>query len=201
MDKRDERFDISDYESDNEPEVPSLMSRVYGTAKVHRAGLNPLLDTISVIGDLCDSDDAIDGPVTGCLYAGSNSVDSGYKSACPTPDLDNYVVQQRTPPAIKPRRFVPAPPLPADDAAAAAPLDLDHLASLRQTLVSAIERYDLRTKQIDRDLQTTMAERRPRSVSPGAEQAAANVRLLISEAAKMHSQGNFFFHLFLFFSF
>lgn len=170
---REEQFDVSDYESD--AEVPSMMNRVYGTApKTQRPSLNPLLDTISVIGDLCDSDDAIDGPVTGCLYAGSNSVDSGYKSACPTPDLDNYI--QRPP--TKPR-----PPLPADEQAA--PLDLDHLSSLRQTLLSAIERYDLRTKQIDRHLESSLGERRrPRSASP------SNVRRLISEAASsIQSQG------------
>lgn len=180
-----ERFDVSDYESDNEPEVPSLMGRVYG--KTQRPGLNPLLDTISVIGDLCDSDDAIDGPVTGCLYAGSNSVDSGYKSACPTPDLDNYVQRPLTAPT-KPRRPPPLPDSRSRSAGHDEPLDLDHLASLRQTLLSAIERYDLRTKQIDRHLQTSVAERRPRSASP---QSAASVQLLVSQAAKLHAQGNF----------
>ncbi|XP_071530218.1 uncharacterized protein [Panulirus ornatus] len=72
--------------------------------RLRRSVDNPLLDTISTIGD-ADSDEADllppapppsasscwgprlhpDADVVG--YAGSNSVDSGYKSACPTPEL------------------------------------------------------------------------------------------------------------------
>lgn len=72
--------------------------------RLRRSVDNPLLDTISAIGDP-DSDEADllppapppsasscwgprlhpDADVVG--YAGSNSVDSGYKSACPTPEL------------------------------------------------------------------------------------------------------------------
>ena len=95
------------------------------------SGQNPLLETISVIGDLCDddsSDDCVDAG--GPSYAGSNSVDSGYKSSCcPTP--------------------VPAKQQPQSTTAATASsnsttqlLDLDHLTSLRRTLLTAIERYD-----------------------------------------------------------
>lgn len=176
---RPERFiDSSDSESDSEPEVcPRMMARgLYGSRAGQRPGLNPLLETISVIGDLCDSDDAVDGPMAAGLYAGSNSVDSGYKSSCPTPDLmaqdaSNYISGR--PPVLKSRRTLPAIPVavtgnhqPANGIESP-PLDLDHLTSLRRTLLTAIERYDTRTKELDRDLMMTVQlERRPRSISP-----------------------------------
>ncbi|XP_046644961.1 uncharacterized protein LOC124333877 isoform X2 [Daphnia pulicaria] len=162
----------SDSESDSEMEVPKMMGLarqgVYGSRSGSK-GLNPLLDTISVIGDLCDSDDAVDGPASGALYAGSNSVDSGYKSSCPTPDClilaqdaSNYISARPPPVLPKPRRTLPAAPAlvgstsgshPEGSNHCTAPLDLDHLTSLRQTLLTAIERYDTRTKElIDRDL-------------------------------------------------
>ncbi|KAI9556605.1 hypothetical protein GHT06_016395 [Daphnia sinensis] len=163
---------VSDSESDSELEVPKMngLARqgVYGSRSGNnRLGLNPLLDTISVIGDLCDSDDALDGPASSpALYAGSNSVDSGYKSACPTPDClmpahdaNNYVSgRSALPPPVLPksRRTLPAVPAAhlARSTAPDAPLDLDHLTSLRRTLLTAIERYDTKTKElIDRDLQ------------------------------------------------
>lgn len=174
-----ERFiDSSDSESESEPEVPRMMTRgLYGSRAGQRPGLNPLLETISVIGDLCDSDDAVDGPMAAGLYAGSNSVDSGYKSSCPTPDLmaqdaSNYISGR--PPVLKSRRTLPAIPVavtgnhqPATNGIDSPPLDLDHLTSLRRTLLTAIERYDTRTKELDRDLMMTVQlERRPRSSSP-----------------------------------
>lgn len=184
---RADRYECnSDSESDSEPEVPAMVRGLYGSRAGQRPGLNPLLETISVIGDLCDSDDAVDGPTAG-LYAGSNSVDSGYKSSCPTPDLaqdaSNYISGR--PPVLKSRRTLPAVPgsttttgndqkLSASSVAQApslppAPLDLDHLSSLRRTLLTAIERYDTRTKELDRDLMMTVTDRRPRSISPDAK--------------------------------
>ncbi|XP_032788020.2 uncharacterized protein LOC116925426 isoform X1 [Daphnia magna] len=161
---------VSDSESDSELEVPKMsgLARqgVYGSRSASsRLGLNPLLDTISVIGDLCDSDDAVDGPTSSAtLYAGSNSVDSGYKSACPTPDClmpahdaNNYISgRSALPPPVLPRSR-PTLAAVADvrlgSSAPDAPLDLDHLTSLRRTLLTAIERYDTKTKElIDRDL-------------------------------------------------
>lgn len=164
--------------------MPRMARGLYGSRggsqRAVASGMNPLLETISVIGDLCDSDDAVDGPSAG-LYAGSNSVDSGYKSSCPTPDLaqdaSNYISGR--PPVLKSRRTLPAIPVshPAAVAVAAGqpeaigsdqtPLDLDHLTSLRRTLLTAIERYDNRTKELDRDLVTN---RRPRSISPSIDQ-------------------------------
>ena len=167
----------SDSESDSEMmEMPKMMGAggsrqgVYSSRSSSSSkGLNPLLDTISVIGDLCDSDDAIDGPSSATFYAGSNSVDSGYKSSCPTPDClipaqdaNNYIsARTAAPPPVLPksRRTLPAVPPSADDGSnrcptvGGAPLDLDHLTSLRRTLLTAIERYDTRTKElIDREL-------------------------------------------------
>lgn len=191
-----ERFDLSDSDSESEPEVPSRMTRgLYASrATGQRPGLNPLLETISVIGDLCDSDDAVDGsPATG-LYAGSNSVDSGYKSSCPTPDLaqdaSNYISGR--PPVLKSRRTLPA--IPAIPVATTAPtaaaghndtrLDLDHLTSLRRTLLTAIERYDTRTKELDRDLINSVVttERRHRSVSPKGS-SASSISTGVSDAS------------------
>ena len=180
-----QRFDVDlDSGSDSEPEAMPRMARgLYGSRSGgQRPGLNPLLETISVIGDLCDSDDAVDGPASGGLYAGSNSVDSGYKSSCPTPDLaqdaSNYISGR--PPVLKSRRTLPPVPVVVSKVQPSAgnhqidgPLDLDHLTSLRRTLLTAIERYDTRTKELDRDLLMTVADgRRPRSISPEAERTS-----------------------------
>ncbi|XP_057373384.1 uncharacterized protein LOC130694331 isoform X2 [Daphnia carinata] len=181
---------VSDSESDSELEVPKMsgLARqgVYGSRSASsRLGLNPLLETISVIGDLCDSDDAVDGPTSSAtLYAGSNSVDSGYKSACPTPDClmpahdaNNYIsARSALPPPVLPksRRTLPAVPMAAAAAhlrssAPDTPLDLDHLTSLRRTLLTAIERYDTKTKElIDRDLPSkSIDQHQLQSASPG----------------------------------
>jgi hypothetical protein len=77
-------------------------------------------------------------------------------------DASNYISARPPPVLPKPRRTLPAAPAlvgstsgshPEGSNHCTAPLDLDHLTSLRQTLLSAIERYDTRTKElIDRDL-------------------------------------------------
>ena len=184
----------SDSESDSEMEVPKMMGLarqgVYGSRSGSK-GLNPLLDTISVIGDLCDSDDAIDGPASGALYAGSNSVDSGYKSSCPTPDClilaqdaSNYISARPPPVLPKPRRTLPAVPLvdstsvshPEGSNHCNAPLDLDHLTSLRRTLLTAIERYDTRTKElIDRELSSSSGGAKSSSPAESDHQVGDNV--------------------------
>ncbi len=183
----------SDSESDSEMEVPKMMGLarqgVYGSRSGSK-GLNPLLDTISVIGDLCDSDDAVDGPASGALYAGSNSVDSGYKSSCPTPDClilaqdaSNYISARPPPVLPKSRRTLPAVPLvgstsgshPEGSNHCTAPLDLDHLTSLRQTLLTAIERYDTRTKElIDRDLPSSSGGAKSSSPAESDHQVGDN---------------------------
>jgi len=115
----------------------------------YRSGprMNPLLETISTIED--DSGDEsgpphrldatpVDLDKDSIGYAGSNSIDSGYKSSCPTPDYssDGYYHhagvksahqsqqqhqlqqqqqqqqhQQKQPPLLKPRRLVPTSPV------------------------------------------------------------------------------------------
>ena len=125
-----ERFEMSDHYS-SDSESSSELSSDHPPVLTHRkktAGrMNPLLETISVIE--FDSDDGGIGG-TRALYTGS--VDSGYKSSaascCPTPDT--------TP-------------------STAVELDLDHLTSLRQTLLTAIERYDSRTKELLRPRSST----------------------------------------------
>lgn len=104
--------------SDDESLLTASLATHHHYGRSQTARMNPLLETISVIE--FDSDDG-HPPLSGPLYTGS--VDSGYKSSscCPTPDPS---------PAVK------------------SELDLDHLTSLRRTLLTAIERYDSRTKEL-----------------------------------------------------
>lgn len=126
-----DRFEMSDhYSSDSESSCEGDAHLPVPHQRCRTAGrMNPLLETISVIE--FDSDDAVDGVGTRGLYTGS--VDSGYKSpssCCPTPDQPAQHGQ-------------------------GGELDLDHLTSLRQTLLTAIERYDSRTKELLRPRSST----------------------------------------------
>lgn len=119
------RMEFRNYSEDEDDsgaeETLTSLKHHYGTTTLNSGGSgrnNPLLETISVI----EFDSGDDG--NGMLYTGS--VDSGYKSSCcPTPD--HYPVAQ-----------IPQ----------SSELDLDHLSSLRKTLLTAIERYDSRTKEL-----------------------------------------------------
>ena len=108
-------------------------------------------------------------------YAGSNSVDSGYKSSCPTPDLvsaDAYYATQRSSALLtlnaRPNAANKATPRNATD------VDLLHLASLRQTLLKAIERYEsVQTPYYYATTPVTPAATAKRSTSPSPPRSAA----------------------------
>ncbi|XP_046406520.1 uncharacterized protein LOC124171392 isoform X2 [Ischnura elegans] len=164
---------------------------------------NPLLETISAIQDLCESDEYgesvpcyrsqrphargyLEGDKDSIGYAGSNSIDSGYKSSCPTPDLSdtNYYGQEggnkrgsiasqgspkpRIPMGTKVMNRHSHPQCPTRGIAGAGGMlglvssggagcdsgmlrlgetsyydvDLDHLMYLRQSILSAMQRYE-----------------------------------------------------------
>ena len=125
------------------------------------SGQNPLLETISVIGDLCNDDDSSDDCVDagGPSYAGSNSVDSGYKSSCcptPVPPKHPQSQQQHNSSSSSSSAAAAAAAAAAKTLLSAAVssstsstqlLDLDHLTSLRRTLLTAIERCDADNSQ------------------------------------------------------
>ncbi|XP_050026780.1 uncharacterized protein [Dermacentor andersoni] len=133
---------------------------------------NPLLDTIGSMtyDPCCESDDYYDlasvylqrrqarqhSDGESIAYAGS--IDSGYKSLCPTPEIPDYEAE-----AKPPGKAVVVPPQPAAVVAATARLaapataggqqghkptqeeldaDLDHLMQLRQSLLTAIARCE-----------------------------------------------------------
>ena len=172
----------------------------------YRSGprMNPLLETISTIEDLCDSGDEghttcpMDLDKDSIGYAGSNSIDSGYKSSCPTPDYssDGYyhhsavkgtssalppVQQHVNAPLLKPRRLIQKPEAaklhqrsgpaasPQESSSAGPGLDLAHLTSLRQTLLKAIERYESRVETPVKEIDAEL--RRSRSRSPEVSRA------------------------------
>ena len=115
---------------------------------------NALLDTISTIEDLCDSGDELLPSLTStggnCTadsigYVGSNSVDSGYKSACPTPDPATHAdaVYAPSPSSSQSKKYPTATDESNGDVSSASSAgDIDHLASLRQSLLNVISRYD-----------------------------------------------------------
>ncbi|XP_049845556.1 uncharacterized protein LOC126298302 [Schistocerca gregaria] len=125
---------------------------------------NPLLDTISCIQDACDSDQEL-GPPSGRStahrldnadkdsigYAGSNSIDSGYKSSCPTPEPGDaglllYAGDSKrssiAASAQKPRIAMGTKVINRHSHPQYAGRDLDHLMYLRQSILSAMQRYE-----------------------------------------------------------
>ncbi|XP_049782784.1 uncharacterized protein LOC126184435 [Schistocerca cancellata] len=129
---------------------------------------NPLLDTISCIQDACDSDQEL-GPPVGAPsgrstaqrldnadkdsigYAGSNSIDSGYKSSCPTPEPGDaglllYAGDSKrssiAASAQKPRIAMGTKVINRHSHPQYAGRDLDHLMYLRQSILSAMQRYE-----------------------------------------------------------
>uniref|UniRef100_T1IIB0 Uncharacterized protein n=1 Tax=Strigamia maritima TaxID=126957 RepID=T1IIB0_STRMM len=141
---------------------------------------NPLLETIRIIQSLDAMDDCAnsseycqqkskiqdkgavgDGDKDSIGYAGSNSVDSGYKSSCPTPDLSDgscYGGEGKTAsssslnrvPECKPRIAMgtrvmhrqhqyPYSSNRSANSSCQYDVSLDHLMNLRQTLVTAMQ--------------------------------------------------------------
>nr|CAD7256923.1 unnamed protein product [Timema shepardi] len=145
--------------------------------KSHRRieAVNPLLETISAIQDTWESDDHESGDTNTQLYggresrlftlrtcsdvdkdsigyAGSNSIDSGYKSSCPTPEpsemniYGNESVSRRSliasQPNQKPRIPMGTKVMGRHSQSHYAGRDLDHLMYLRQSILSAMHRYE-----------------------------------------------------------
>ena len=178
-----------DCESLLDPE-PEPRVAAYGHQRAPRTGpgVNALLETISVIEDLCDdSDESCSSPEKDSIgYAGSNSVDSGYKSsACPTPDLvDGYYTHhgrlagRRSHPPIPTKNPLPVTPVasvpPHTGTDSAQPVDLEHLTSLRQTLLKVIRRYDA-DELPRRNKSPSPSPVRPRSSSASSGRQAAPV--------------------------
>ena len=140
---------------------------------------NPLLETISAIQDPCESDDhdlgdsvpqyygAKENRLPGSRfcsdpdkdsvgYAGSNSIDSGYKSSCPTPEPTDglfygtepgskrgSIASQGSQQSQKPRIAMGTKVMNRHSHPQYAGRDLDHLMYLRQTILSAMQRYEL----------------------------------------------------------
>jgi len=139
---------------------------------------NPLLETISAIQDPCESDDhdfgdsgaqyygAKENRLPGSRfcsdpdkdsvgYAGSNSIDSGYKSSCPTPEPTDglfyvnepgskrsSIASQGSQQSQKPRIAMGTKVMNRHSHPQYAGRDLDHLMYLRQTILSAMQRYE-----------------------------------------------------------
>ncbi|XP_069693297.1 uncharacterized protein [Periplaneta americana] len=119
---------------------------------------NPLLETISAIQDPCESDDhdfgdpgphyhrlagarySVDADKDSVGYAGSNSIDSGYKSSCPTPEPspgDALLYDAGGKRGTQKPRIAMGTKVMARHAR-----DLDHLMYLRQSILSAMQRYE-----------------------------------------------------------
>ncbi|CAG0882439.1 unnamed protein product [Darwinula stevensoni] len=92
---------------------------------------NPLLETISVIEDFDSDDFYAEKDSSG--YAGSCSIDSGYKSACPTPDLVSYAEQGPQGQGHGPRPRIPM------GTKVMCRSSLDDFSAFKQTLASAIQ--------------------------------------------------------------
>lgn len=139
---------------------------------------NPLLETISTIQDPCESDDhdfggpgpqyygtrdhrlpgsrfSSDVDKDSIGYAGSNSIDSGYKSSCPTPEpadcmfygndpgsKRNSVASQGSQQGQKPRIAMGTKVMNRHSHPQYGGRDLDHLMYLRQSIMSAMQRYE-----------------------------------------------------------
>ena len=140
---------------------------------------NPLLETISAIQDPCESDDhdfgdpgphyygvrdhrlpgsrfSADADKDSIGYAGSNSIDSGYKSSCPTPEPSDglfygnepgskrsSIASQSSQQSQKPRIAMGTKVMNRHSHPQYAGRDLDHLMYLRQSILSAMQRYEL----------------------------------------------------------
>ncbi|XP_068082110.1 uncharacterized protein [Anabrus simplex] len=139
---------------------------------------NPLLETISAIQDACESDDhdygdagsqyygvrehrlpgsrfCSDADKDSIGYAGSNSIDSGYKSSCPTPEPSDgmlygneasskrgSIASQGSQQSQKPRIPMGTKVMNRHSHPQYAGRDLDHLMYLRQSILSAMQRYE-----------------------------------------------------------
>lgn len=139
---------------------------------------NPLLETISAIQDPCESDDhdfgdpgpqyygvrdhrlpgsrfCSDADKDSIGYAGSNSIDSGYKSSCPTPEPTDAlfygnepgskrssIASQGSQQSQKPRIAMGTKVMNRHSHPQYAGRDLDHLMYLRQSILSAMQRYE-----------------------------------------------------------
>ncbi|XP_064473438.1 uncharacterized protein LOC135388067 isoform X2 [Ornithodoros turicata] len=129
---------------------------------------NPLLDTIGSMtyDPCCESDDYYDlssvyqqrrRPSRGTEssahqhsdgesigYAGSNSVDSGYKSLCPTPEIPDYTTSDPKPKIMMGTRVMSRQGTTGTTRTKDLDADLDHLMHLRQSLLSAIAHCEAR---------------------------------------------------------
>lgn len=150
----------------------------YRRSRKRMEAANPLLETISSIQDPCESDDHdFGGPGPQCYgirdhrlpgsrfcsdvdkdssgYAGSNSIDSGYKSSCPTPEPTdsmlygnepgskrNSIASQGSQQSQKPRIAMGTKVMNRHSHPQYAGRDLDHLMYLRQSILSAMQRYE-----------------------------------------------------------